>query len=276
MGRRFTGPAAESRYASKEWRWRVTGNYNDHGQSLGEQFRMSRRGQLRNGSSEYAQVNLNAAGRDDLLTRGHGAMRDPASFNAHYEYERPRKGDWAWTFELNLQSHGVERFERVGYDFEFEPTYFINDAFSVYAGLYYERSPRWLVWQHDNLVGSFDERALQLNAGMNLTMGDKQELRVKLQAIGMDAPAVDAWRVQADGRPVKTAEPIDSFSLYTLGFQVRYRYELAPLSYLYVVYGRGGFQQKEFSDDAAGLLQDSFRLRDDEQLVVKFSYRFEL
>ena len=38
-------------------------------------------------------------------------------------------------------------------------------------------------------------------------------------------------------------DPIDDFSVSNLGFQIRYRYELAPLSYLYVVYGRGGFDQ---------------------------------
>jgi hypothetical protein len=61
----------------------------------------------------------------------------------------------------------------------------------------------------------------------------------------------------------------------TLGFQIRYRYELAPLSYLYVVYGRGGFDQDPAAEGAGGLLRDRFQLRDDEQLLVKFSYRFE-
>ena len=60
-----------------------------------------------------------------------------------------------------------------------------------------------------------------------------------------------------------------------LGFQIRYRYELAPLSYLYVVYGRGGFDQEPTDEGAGGLLRDSFQLRDDEQLLVKLSYRFE-
>ena len=69
---------------------------------------------------------------------------------------------------------------------------------------------------------------------------------------------------------------VDDFSVTNLGFQVRYRYELAPLSYLYVVYGRGGYNQDSFSDDTTRLLGDSFDLRDDEQLLVKLSYRFEL
>ena len=60
-----------------------------------------------------------------------------------------------------------------------------------------------------------------------------------------------------------------------LGFQIRYRYELAPLSYLYVVYGRGGFAQDPAADDALGLLQDSSSCATTDQLLVKLSYRFE-
>jgi hypothetical protein len=50
---------------------------------------------------------------------------------------------------------------------------------------------------------------------------------------------------------------------------------MAPLSYLYVVYGRGGYRQDTASRGSGGLLGDSFSLRDDEQLLIKFSYRFE-
>ena len=75
---------------------------------------------------------------------------------------------------------------------------------------------------------------------------------------------------------IDSDEPVDDFNVRNLGFQVRYRYEVAPLSYLYVVYGRGGFRQDAFSDSTGSLLRDSFSLRDDEQLLVKFSYRFEL
>ena len=42
------------------------------------------------------------------------------------------------------------------------------------------------------------------------------------------------------------------------------------------MYGRGGYQQDAFSEQTGHLLRDSFSLRDDEQLLVKFSYRFEM
>jgi hypothetical protein len=41
------------------------------------------------------------------------------------------------------------------------------------------------------------------------------------------------------------------------------------------VYGRGGYEQETAAGDSNRLLRDSFRLRDDEQLLVKLSYRFE-
>ena len=79
------------------------------------------------------------------------------------------------------------------------------------------------------------------------------------------------------GTPIPTNDPISDFSLSNLGFQVRYRWEFKPLSYFYVVYGRGGDLFNEFSaEHTRDALNDAFSLRDDEQLVVKLSYRFEL
>ena len=274
--RRFTDLPQDSRYASKDWRWRISGADNNHGQRLQRQFRMSRQSQLRNGSFEYAQININSSGVDDMLTRGNGVLNKPRNFNAFFEYERPRKGDWSFDTEVELQSGGLAGNDKVGWSVEFTPTYYVNDAFSLFAGAFYERTPDWLVWRGDNLVGRFRERALQLNAGLDWNIGSRQELRVKLQALGLDAALTEAIEVQPEGGYLVSAQPVDDFNVRNLGFQIRYRYELAPLSYLYVVYGRGGYRQDPYSDGVGGLLGDSFDIRDDEQLLVKLSYRFEL
>jgi hypothetical protein len=276
VNRRFTELPAGSRYASKDWRWRASSTYNDRGQLLNHQYRMSRESRLRNGSYEYAQINVNSAGVSDLLTRGNGYVNNPPKTNAFFQYERPRKGNWAYNFEAEAFGSGLEGNHAIGYSLEVEPTYFVSDAFSLYAGVFASRTPDWLVWQRDNLVGSFDGREAHFNAGFNWNIGEKQELRLKLQAIAIDARARLAYRIGAFGNANLSADPVDDFSVRNLGFQIRYRYELAPLSYLYVVYGRGGFGQEAGSEDSARLLRESFSLRDDEQLLVKFSYRFEM
>lgn len=275
VNRRFTDLPAESRYASKDWRWRVTSTYNDHGQLLKHQFRTSRESRLRNGSYEYAQININSAGVEDLLTRGHGVLKLPPYFSSYVEYERPRKGNWAYDIEAETYSGGLAGNHKLGYRIEVEPTYFLSDALNVYAGVVVERTPDWLVWQYDNLIGTFDGREAHFNAGFHWTISPRQELRLKLQAIGVDARLRQGYRVDTFGNAVATDEPVDDFSVRNLGFQLRYRYELAPLSYLYIVYGRGGYEEGVVAERSESLLRDSFSLRDDEQLLVKVSYRFE-
>ena len=277
--RRFTGLPEASRYSSKDWRWRVSSNHNNHGEKLNDQFRMSREGQLRDGSYEYAQINVNSAGISDTLLRGNGIVRLPANLNAYFEYERPRKGNWAHEVEVEAFGGGLAGNRKLGSAFWYGATYFINDAFSLNAGLNLVRRPDWLIWQgaaQADLVGAFDGRETTLRAGLDWNIDPRQELRVKLEAIAISARAHDAWRFDDAGHAVAASDMVEDFQVRNLGFQVRYRYELAPLSYLYVVYARGGYEQlagTEGSDDA---LRDSFSLRNDEQLIVKLSYRFEL
>ncbi|HEX6638138.1 MAG TPA: DUF5916 domain-containing protein [Steroidobacteraceae bacterium] len=276
VNRRFTELPAESRYASKDWRWRLSTNYSATGQRLNHQFRMSRESRLRDGSYEYAQINVNSAGIDDLILRGNGFVNLPPNLNTYFEFDRPRKGNWGFHAEAEIDTGGLEGNHRVGYWIELTPKYFISDAFNVYLGLTSSRNPDWLVWQEGTLLGSFDRRNAEVSAGFNWTMTNRQELRLKLQAIGLDADLRQAWRIDAAGNAVETSESVDDFSVRNLGVQLRYRFEIAPLSYLYVVYARGGFRNEPRTGDSVGLLGDSFSLRDDEQLFVKFSYRFEM
>jgi hypothetical protein len=274
LNKRFTELPKESRYASKDWRWRASSDYNDHGDLLNHQFRISRESNLRNGSYEYGQVNVNSAGYDDLLTRGNGILWLPPNFNSYFDYQRPRVGDWGYEVELNLFSGGISGNDKVGYTVHVEPKYFISDAFNVYAGVLHDFTPDWLIWDHDNLIGSFREHQTNFDLGFNWIMTNRHELRLKLQAIALSADLQQAYRVE-NGSAVPTSDPVDDFSVETLGVQLRYRYEFKPLSYLYVVYGRGGYQQDPVSGDTGSQARDALSLRDDEQFFVKFSYRFE-
>ncbi|MET0892253.1 MAG: DUF5916 domain-containing protein, partial [Pseudoxanthomonas sp.] len=265
LRKRFAVQPDHSRYSSKEWRGRVSSNHNDHGDKLNDQFRVSREGRLRNGSYEYGQININGPGVDDLITRGHGPVKKPASFNSYFEYQRPRKGNWGHEVEMQLYSGGLAGNSKLGYSMEYEPTYFISDALSLTGGIYADHTPDWLVWNRDsNLLGSYDAREVHLNAGLDWNIGNRQELRIKLQAIALDADASQSYSVDGAGNALVSPLKVGDFSVRNLGFQVRYRYELAPLSYLYVVYGRGGYRQEDYSQDSGQLLADSFDLRDDE------------
>ncbi|NII09595.1 hypothetical protein HBF24_02735 [Oleiagrimonas sp. C23AA] len=274
--RRETNLPAGSMYASHQWRWRVVAMDNDHGLALQRQLRIVRTSDLRNGGSEYVQLNLNAPAYDDLLTRGHGAVWLPAGGMFEFDHQTPRKGAWAWELDANLASSDIAGYKRIGYTIKAVPTYFFSDALSLATGLTYQYQPGWLVWQHDNLVGAFDGHSLTLDTQLNWNMSARQELRVRLQALGLDARLRQAYRVSPSRKAVPTNDAVNDFSVRNLGFQIRYRYILAPLSDLYVVYSRGGYQMQSLYDSADARLRQSFSLRDTEQFLVKLSYRFDL
>ena len=274
--KRYASLPADSAYSSHDWHVRIDALDNDHGLRLRRQLRIRRTSTLRDGTTEDAQLNVNTAGWDDLLTRGHGALFLPPSLDLFYERISPRHGDWAFKLDAEVFTGGLGGNRQVAYDLQFVPTYFINDAFSVYAGPSWQRIPDWLVWQHDNLIGRFDQHTLQLDAGFDWAIDPRQELRVKLQAIGLDARLRGGYRVGANGRAVASDEPVDDFNVRNLGLQIRYRYELAPLSYLYVVYGRGGYAMDGLARRTGDVFGNSLALRDDEQLLVKLSYRFDM
>ncbi|MGN6313194.1 MAG: DUF5916 domain-containing protein [Rhodanobacteraceae bacterium] len=278
--KRITDLPGDSRYMSHDWHFRIDALDNDDRHvTLRRELRINRSSDLRDGSNEFAQINIDSAGWDDLLTRGHNALHLPPSINTHWDRTSPRHGNWAYKTQVELYTGGLSGNHAVGYDFKFIPTYFVSETFSLYAGPYYEHTPDWLIWQHDNLIGRYNEHTLELDSGFDWYIGDRSELRLKLQAIGLDARIRRAYEVAANGAAIPSDEPVNDFRLRQLGVQLRYRYELAPLSYLFVVYGRGGFALDDVPGVVSGApsqLGSALSLRDDEQILVKLDYRFEM
>jgi len=125
------------------------------------------------------------------------------------------------------------------------------------------------------VVGAFDGKTYGVNAGLNWNFGTRQELRVKLQALGVGGHLRQAYEIDRDGRAIASNEPIEPLGVVNLGFQIRYRYEIAPLSDIYVVYNRGGYDSDIADDNATSNFRRSFDLRQVEQALVKVSYRLE-
>lgn len=277
VGKRFTDLPKDSIYAAHNWRWRYDMMSNANGLVLQREVRVQRNSQLRDGGNQMFLINLHGAAHDDLMLWGHANVRITPGYYATFDHEPGRRGNWQWWTRLeSAYGMGVDPRRRPMYSVTLGTRYFFSDALNMQASLFALRDGEWLLWQHDNLLGMYDRRQLQLSAALNWNISDKQELRVKLQAIGLTGHARKSWRVQTDMSAVESGESIPEFNLHQLGFQIRYRYELAPLSNIYVVYGRGGYNQSELFTDAPGEFRRAFNLRDTEMLMVKLAYRFEL
>ena len=129
---------------------------------------------------------------------------------------------------------------------------------------------------YSTTFGSFKANRIDLSSDLNWFINDQQELRVKLQAIAIDAEAITTRVPGVNGHLQTSSAPLDDFSVRNLGFQVRYRYKLGTLSDVFAVYSRGGFERESMvnDDSVSGILGDAFALDNDDQFLVKVAYRF--
>lgn len=279
LSRRFTSLPESSPYASHQWRFATSRRTNDNGVHIGDAFVLNRGSERRDGGNQFFEILGWTPGHEDLITRGHGAVDHPGRLYGFAERFFPKKKHWSFYANLRYGAEGLGGIDRGAWSTYLEPTYAVNDNLSFFLGLELLRNPDWLIWDRDTarLVTYGQEQAL-LNAGTVWLIDSRQELRVRLEALGLDAEAKRAWVVAPDGTPVRNNDPADSFALRNLGFQVRYRYEFAPLSYLYVAYVRGGsmFDAGERRYSVGEEFSSAFDLRHSEQLLVKLSYRFEI
>jgi hypothetical protein len=68
---------------------------------------------------------------------------------------------------------------------------------------------------------------------------------------------------------------VDDFSASDTALQIRYRYQLAPLSDIYLVYTRGGmFRDDENAVGIGNMWRDAWDDKNAEQILAKIRYRF--
>jgi hypothetical protein len=279
LARRLTNLPESSPFSSHQWRYAASVRYNDRGRHLWDAVAINRGSERRDGGNQFFELAAYTPGYDDLITRGNGDVRVPAKYFAFIERYRPRRNGGHWEFYGNFRYavEGLDGFDGGSFRSYLEASYHVNDSLRFFTGIEGDHREDWLLWRGGNLLGSYEADILFLNAGATWLIDDRHELRVRLENIGLHAHARQAYRVAANGDPVASTDAIDDFALQNLGFQVRYRYELAPLSHLYIAYVRGGslFDEGFGPYDAASQLVDAFGLRDSEQLLVKISYRFD-
>jgi len=284
ISKRFTDLPATSAYASHQWRGAVSRRTDDHGRLIADAFAVNRSSDMRDGGNEFFEIASLSAGNDVLVTRGHGPVRLPFRPYAFFERDLPRRGRWGFYGNLQYSAEGLGGWQKGRISTELTSRYFFSDSANVEATLSLEHNPDWLLWRGERAGGApslatYRSNQIFASAAGTWLIGRRQELRVKLEAIGLDATALRSYTLAPEGRAVPAALRHDDFGLGNLGFQVRYRYELAPLSDLYIAYVRGGGMFDERMDGefrATRQFLDAFDLRDSEQLLVKLAYRFDI
>ena len=150
------------------------------------------------------------------------------------------------------------------------------DQINVGALAQYQRRRGWLLWQEDRNFTTFNSTEWRPRVNLDYFLTAKQQLRFSAQWVGIRAKEQGFYLVPEEvGDLIEVEKPdeeTDDFAISRVNVQLRYRWEIAPLSELSVVYTLSGAQSEE-SGSFQDLLRDAYDDPVGEQLIIKLRYR---
>lgn len=262
----------DSRYASVSWNLKSVLSRNTEGDALPAEVSLRRNMKLTSGSDIMAEVELKTKGYDDLISRGNGLVRLNERWNTEISYTTSRSGSWSKEIEFAAFQEGYEDWSA---GIAAGATWYCRDNLNIDFTLNPTWSRDWLIWQQDDRFAGFSKRQVTGGIGTSWFPAEKHEVRLRTQWYVIDAEGEQGYRIGSGGRLVASNDPVNGFAVINFGLQLRYRYEIAPLSDLYIVYSRGGLERIDDPNQGMmGLLADSAGLRNSDQFLVKLRYRF--
>jgi hypothetical protein len=158
-------------------------------------------------------------------------------------------------------------------------TYKPNDRFSMDLDFTYLRHDGWLLHQEDDLFTTYKSTDWLPSLSLDVFLTAHQQLRFTLQWAGIRATEQNFYQIpEGDGELIPydkgANEPTDNFTVSRTTSQLRYRWEIAPLSDLFIVYTRGSNLETRRHDDFADMFLDSIRDPLVDMFVIKLRYRF--
>ena len=134
----------------------------------------------------------------------------------------------------------------------------------------------WLLHQEDEHFTTFNGTQWQPKFSLDYYPTSKQQLSVAMQWVGVRS-FEDRFYMLPDGTTelVEVPKPFpesDDFAISQLSFQVRYRWQIAPLSDLFVVYTKGDKGKQDLAD-FPDLFEDSWSNPLGDVFIIKLRYR---
>ena len=263
-------PRYRKRYISYWYRWErnSAGAYVRKGLGVDAEVDLLNRHQIRIGAAFFP-------GRDeDLDSRNNGTYRfgDRNRFDVRYRTDQAK----ALSYEVRLR-HETEKLGGAN----LSPTLSINwrprDNLSFATTLGYVNRRGWLLWRDGIDFATFEAEEWRPEVRLEYFASAKHQFKLLAQWVGIRATQLQNYQLQIDGAELTPVDESiarsDDFAISNLSLQARYRWEIAPLSDLFLVYTLNGNRDvpREAFDD---LLSSTFDDPLAELIAVKLRYRF--
>ena len=219
------------------------------------------------------RLNIAASAWDDRISRGNGRYAKPTNYRAVGVYVSPRGDKFAYHTAIEVDYNDIEK-GRVS--LHFKPQFYLSETITVGGKLSYDRKQEWLIWDdaRQQLAG-YNSEHYSADVRFDWYPSTRSEFRLKFQWVGIDAEVISGYQLGPRGDLRVSPSPSSNFSLSDTALQLRYRYQLAPLSDVFLVYSRGGYFDSDSGDEGPQSLFDGgWSGRQIESLIAKIRYRF--
>ncbi len=158
-----------------------------------------------------------------------------------------------------------------------EMLWYLKSNLSIDAELEYVEASGWLLHQEDTNFTTFRAQKWQPEIKLNYFATAKQQLSLNLQWVGIQANEDKFYIINNDNlNLIETTKPAgdsDNFSISQLNIQFRYRWQIAPLSDLYIVATKTGSNRSTLTSFNE-LYEDTMDNPLSDQIILKIRYRF--
>ena len=152
-----------------------------------------------------------------------------------------------------------------------------TDSLYLDFDMKYTQRRGWLVHQGQRNFGAYEGIDWQPSVDLNWFVAAGHQLRFSLQWAGVRMSEQGFYAIpETDGDLVAAtrSRPDYDFTVSLLTTQIRYRWEIAPLTDLFIVYNRGNKLPFRHRDEFSDLFSDTFRDPIVDTLIAKLRYRF--
>ena len=255
----------------KEYYWYLNHTENAKGLSLSNDVSVESTIKFKDSSSFSWNAFIATSGVDDRISRNNGLVNYHEGYGVGFTYRSNNINKFRYHGFINLTDsfHNGNEVHT-----HFHPSYFFKDNYSVSLSIFYNYSDSWLNWLGDNEFGRYDRKFLDTSLDFNANFSQRQELRFRLQWLAMDAHAGGFYQLDSSGDLITTNSELSDFHLSNTALQLRYRYEIAPLSNLYIVYSRGAGIFEDTHMNISNLFTPGFNEVDSDMFLIKVRYKF--
>ena len=264
------------RFRESRGNFSVYRGWNTAGETVSAKVSYDHRFTLHNLTQLRFEVEYEPERYDDRGSFGNGSYRieDVRGIEARYYSDSARRFSYTVRHSIEDQEIGHGYYRRSEANVRWRPT----DRMTMALAVNYSDREAWLLHRANGVFATFEAKGLTPFATLSYFVNARQQLRMAFQWVAINAEAQRFYRM-ANRRdflvPMDRAPTAgDDFSLSQMSLQLRYRWEIAPLSDLFVVYQNRASLYGSDDSGFGDLFTDTVDETIGENLAIKLRYRF--